>query len=123
MDNNIFLKIDNNCDDVKQIIFDYILLSDKSQLNKKYFKDYSVKKYINLFNKIDINTYVRNIIRVDAIFILRSLMENMDSSLKNKRMVYRKKRMVLFEYMINLCSNYSSDRCRWYLMRIYEIIS
>tara|TARA_Y100000022_G_C13091729_1_gene302595 strand:- start:181 stop:552 length:372 start_codon:yes stop_codon:yes gene_type:complete len=123
MDNNIFLKINNNCDDVKKIIFDYILLSDKSQLNKKYFKDYSVKKYINLFNKIDINTYVRNIIRIDAIFILRSLMENMDSSLKNKRMVYRKKRMILFEYMINLCYNYSSDRCRWYLMRIYEIIS
>lgn len=123
MDNNIFLKINNNCDDVKKIIFDYILLSDKSQLNKKYFKDYSVRKYINLFNKIDINTYVRNIIRIDAIFILRSLMENMDSSLKNKRMVYRKKRMILFEYMINLCYNYSSDRCRWYLMRIYEIIS
>lgn len=122
MDNNIFLKINNNCDDVKKIIFDYILLSDKSQLNKKYFKDYSVRKYINLFNKIDVNTYVRNIIRIDAIFILRSLMENMDSSLKNKRMVYRKKRMILFEYMINLCYNYSSDRCRWYLMRIYEII-
>lgn len=122
MDNNIFLKINNNCDDVKKIIFDYILLSDKSQLNKKYFKDYSVRKYINLFNKIDVNTYVRNIIRIDAIFILRSLMENMGSSLKNKRMVYRKKRMILFEYMINLCYNYSSDRCRWYLMRIYEII-
>tara|TARA_B100001063_G_scaffold12945_1_gene10080 strand:- start:2016 stop:2384 length:369 start_codon:yes stop_codon:yes gene_type:complete len=122
MDNNIFLKINNNCDDVKKIIFDYILLSDKSQLNKKYFKDYSVKKYINLFNKVNINTYVRNIIRIDAIFILRTLMENMDSSFKNKRMVYHKKRMILFEYMITLCYNYSSDRCRWYLMRIYEII-
>ena len=99
-------------DELKEIIFSYISESTLSQVSCNYFLNYAPIKYSNLFMKVRLDKYFREVIKNDCDFILSVVLDNLPLSIFRKTIWYRKRKMGFWEYLNFLSLYYDSYRCR-----------
>lgn len=107
--------------DICNIIFDYVKDEEKIFVNKKYYNNYHylLKDKINRKNY---DNYVRDIIRTNSSFVLNQLLiENHERWLVKKKRIHKN---VIYnnyiDYLIGLCMDYESTKCRELINNFYD---
>ena len=107
--------------DICNIIFDYVKDEEKIFVNKKYYNNYHylLKDKINRKNY---DNYVRDIIRTNSSFVLNQLLiENYERWLVKKKRIHKN---VIYnnyiDYLIGLCMDYESTKCRELINNFYD---
>ena len=109
----IFQYINNLCDDLKDHIYTFIKDDVKAILNKQYY----IKKYDHIYNKIPkvyYNNYIRGIIRKDYDLILKlNLNINFNKWKKKRKYKYKKyKTDNYINYLLVICDENNSNKCK-----------
>jgi len=108
--------IDNLCYEMKEHIFGYLNISVLKTTNIYYFNEYIKKKMEYIIANGKIETYFRNVIKQDNIYVLNIIFAYIPNTIYKKKIVYRKKKISFFDYINDLSIYYSSSKCRRYII-------
>ena len=101
-------------DELKIYIFSYLPITTLKVTKKEFFIEYLCSKCF--WKDKNINTYMRNVVKYDCIFILKNIFLSIPPSIIKKRITYRKKNMNYFEYLNHLSIYYCSTKCRNFIL-------
>jgi hypothetical protein len=108
--------IDNLCYEIKDHIFEYLNVNVLKATNSNYFNEYIKQKIEYIVSNGKIETYFRNVIKQDNIYILNIIFAYIPKKIFKKKIVYRKKKIYFFDYINDLSIYYSSSKCRRYII-------
>jgi len=109
--------------ELNDIIFSYVKDEEKVFLNKEYYEKHHNLIRPKLGDQKNYDNYIRDMIRNDCDFVLKQLLEeNYEPWIKKKRVAYKNTIYPHYAgYILDLCINYNSTKCREKIVEFYEI--
>ena len=108
--------INNLCREMKEHVFEYLNIDVLKGTNSYYFNAYIKQKIEYIIANGKIETYFRNVMKKDNIYVLNFIFEYIPKTIYKKKIVYRKKKIKIFDYINDLSIYYSSSKCRRYII-------
>lgn len=105
--------------EIKDQILSFIPISVLKGTNRVYFEQYMRNTCNNLVRMTRIDTYVRNIVKRDGVYVLREFIRNCPRSIFKRRVLYRSKNMLFIEYVNTLIDYYGANRCKECMVDVF----
>ena len=106
--------------EIKDQILSFIPISTLKGTNRLYFEQYMRNTCNNLVRVRRVDTYIRNVIKHDGVYVLREFIRNCPRSISNRRVLYRSKNMLFIEYVNTLTHYYGANRCKECMVDIFR---